>query len=119
MREIFNSEQITLFHLKTYLVSFLYLLSLAAASLHHLNSTAHAHASSTATTRSWVGWGRWVWTVQAACSLCLLLLTGGIADGLINWKDRAGSLGGSCENVDSYFLRFPDEGLVEVGDLAV
>jgi len=83
-RKIYNSEQITLFHLNTYLVSCLYLLSLAAASLHHLYSTAHAHAASTATTRSWVGGGRWVCTVQATGSLRLLLLAGGIADGLIN-----------------------------------
>jgi hypothetical protein len=78
--KLYNSEQITLFHLNTIFVSCLYLLSLASTALHNLHSTAHVHATSAATTLA----GRRAGSVKTACSLCLLLLASGVDDGLVN-----------------------------------
>lgn len=84
--------------------------------MHDLHSTAHAHSATTASTST--GGLRTAGARQATSSLCLLLFTLGVADGLINGKNGGSSLCGSSHNIDSYDLGLPDKELEHVVNFA-
>lgn len=57
--------------------------------------------------------------VETTSSCSLILLTRGVANGLIHREDGAGSLGGCGENINSDNLGLPDESGHQVGNLSI
>ena len=90
--------------------------SLASTALHDAHTSAHAHA--TATTASTASGGTRLTSFESALGESIVLLTGGVANSLINRKDSAGGFTGCGENVQADHLGLPDEFLVHVVDIA-